>query len=102
MACLEIRCIVIYVDDFFIIAATEGVLILRFALLQSLSFAVNMKPHRTVLSSRICTFLGICLDPVRMEARLDDAKLASTLDILQRVMRKRAIKCRNLESMAGN
>lgn len=60
-----------------------------------------MKPHKTVFPSHICTFLGICLDSVRMEARLDDAKLASTLELLQRILRKKAVKRRELESLAG-
>lgn len=96
---------VVYVDDFLIIAATENeawraYFALR-ALLRSLGFAVNMKPHKSVFPTQVCTFLGVCLDSVRIEARLDDAKLATTLDLLQRVLRKKAIKRRDLESIAG-
>ena len=105
MARLGIRCLVVYVDDFMIIARSESeawraYFALR-ALLRSLGFSVNMKPHKTIFPSQVCNFLGVCLDSVRMEARLDDAKLANTLELLRRVLRKKAIKRRDLESVAG-
>lgn len=100
MARLGIHCIVVYVDDFMIIASTESeawrVYFSLRALLRSLGFAVNMKPHKTIFPSQICNFLGICLDSVGMKARSDDAKLAATLALLDSILRKGAVKTAEL------
>lgn len=57
--------------------------------------------HKSVPPSQICTFLGIELDSVLMEARLDAPKLCLTLTLLEKILRKKAIQRRDLESVAG-
>jgi hypothetical protein len=105
MACLDIRCIIVYVDDFLIVAATPSEIWRAYfalrALLLRLGFLVNMKLHKSVPPSQICTFLGIESDSVLMEASLDAFKLSLTLSLSEKILRKKAIKRRNLESVAG-
>jgi hypothetical protein len=60
-----------------------------------------MKLHKSVPPSQICTFLGIELDSLLMEVRLDASKLALTLNLLENILQKTAIKRRDFESVAG-
>jgi hypothetical protein len=50
---------------------------------------------------QVIVFLGVTLDPIRMQARLSPAKLAATATLVAEALRRKSITRRELEKLTG-
>lgn len=100
------RFVVHYVDDFlFVVQSTDGGVQARFMLEGALSLCkflgVPMAELKTEGPTTCLTFLGIELDTVRMEARLDAARLAELRALCLAWQSRGAASAVELQSLAG-
>lgn len=92
-------------DDFLIVAPTRAACEEAYQallhLLRRLGFTVNMKPGKTVPPAQQQKFVGILIDSVAMEARLDAEKLGQTKSKLLLFKARTSATVREVSSLAG-
>ena len=106
MRCRGYSSLVGIMDDFLIVAPTqqaceEAFQALLLLLLRQLGFTVNMKPSKTVGPAQQQIFVGILIDSVAMQVRLDPQKLTLVRSKLATFKHKRSALCREVQSLAG-
>ena len=105
MRCRGYSSLVGIMDDFLIVAPTQQACEEAFQalllLLRQLGFTVNMKPSKTVGPAQQQIFVGILIDSVAMQVRLDPQKLTLVRSKLATFKHKRSALCREVQSLAG-
>ena len=108
MAAMGIPAIVVYVDDFLVVAATEqacqAALDALLSLLAELGFTVS--PKKTVLPCQSLTFLGLLLESNcdgqgRMQVSVPLDKLEKARDIATTLCHRHRIACKELQRALG-
>ena len=96
--------VLIYVDDFLLLAATKEEAVknthLFITLLQSLGFIINFKKS-SLTPSQVITFLGFKIDSTSMMLSLPAEKINKILDCAHRLLAPQRITLRNLASLIG-
>jgi len=100
------HCVIHYVDDFlFVVQSTDGGAQARLMLERALSLCrflgVPMAEMKTEGPTTCLTFLGIELDTMRMEARLDASRLAELRALCLAWQSSEAASAVELQSLAG-
>ena len=105
MARRGLKCVIVYVDDFIIICATEAMAWYAYwalrILLNKLGFKVNMRANKCIAPCQIIEFLGITLDSIAMQARLSAAKLAALSTMVSELLHRSNITRRELDKING-
>ena len=95
--------LVVYLDDFLIVANSKQecaeALAILIALLRKLGFAIHW--GKVVDPTQIITFLGVELDSLAMSLRLPEDKLFNLKGELQSFLGRRRASKRQLQSLAG-
>ena len=96
--------VLIYPDDFLLLAATMEVAVkntqLVVTLLQSLGFKINLKKS-LLIPTPVLTFPGFRIDSMCMMISLPAEKANKILDCCRRLLVAQSIKLRNLASLIG-
>ena len=96
--------VIIYLDDFLLLAATKEEAVknthLLITLLQSLGFRINFKKS-SLTPSQVITFLGFKIDSTSMMLSLPAEKINKILDCAHRLLAPQRITLRNLASLIG-
>ena len=96
--------VLIYLDDFLLLAATKEEAVknthLLITLLQSLGFIINFKKS-SLTPSQVITFLGFKIDSTSMMLSLPAEKINKILDCAHRLLAPQRITLRNLASLIG-
>lgn len=105
MRCRGYHSLVGIMDDFLVVAPTreacEEAFRALLRLLRQLGFTVNMKPGKTVGPAQQQKFVGVLIDSVLMEARLDPEKLQQTRAKLAAFQHKQSATTKEVQSLAG-
>ena len=92
-------------DDFLIVAPTRAACGEAYeallSLLHQLGFTVNMKPGKTEPPAQQQKFVGVLIDSVAMEARLDGEKLQQLKSKLALFRNRKSATRREVQSLAG-
>lgn len=92
-------------DDFLVVAATkekcEETFQALLSLLRLLGFTVNMKPGKTVGPAQQQKFVGVVIDSVTMQVRLDAQRLAEVKQTLRSFLPRQSACKREVQSLAG-
>lgn len=92
-------------DDFLLVAPTRAACNTMYeallSLLHELGFTVNMKPGKTEPPAQQQKFVGVLIDSVAMEARLDAEKLQQLRITLASFRHRKAAPRREVQSLAG-
>ena len=95
--------IIVYLDDFLIVANSKDECItamnVLINLLRKLGFAINWS--KVAGPSKSIIFLGINFDSVNFQLTLPDNKVSETLSLLQEFLNKRRASKRQLQRLAG-
>jgi len=96
--------VLIYLDDFLLLAATMEVAVkntqLIVILLQSLDFKINLKKS-LLIPTQVLTFPGFQIDSMCMMISFPAEKANKILDCCRRLLVSQSIKLRNLASLIG-
>ena len=96
--------VLIYLDDFLLLAATMEVAVkntqLIVILLQSLDFKINLKKS-LLIPTQVLTFPGLQIDSMCMMISFPAEKANKILDCCRRLLVSQSIKLRNLASLIG-
>ena len=94
-----------YIDDFFGICLGTKISAdktLRRALFILKYLGVPVAPEKVEGPATILSFLGITIDLVLQQIRLDDTKLAAIKDLIGSWLRRTHCTCKDIESLAGS
>jgi hypothetical protein len=95
--------VVVYLDDFFIIAPTQEECSSMLATLLWLLRTLGFTPNNTKLQlpAQQVVFLGVLFDSSNMQLRLSEEKLAQTLQLIVDAQRRRKMTLKDMQALVG-